>query len=181
MNLLCREMAPAERAFLDSYLPYLLRRADQTLSAPFYAVLTQAGVARSEWRVLAVLEELGELSVLDLAAAALSPQPTVTHALRRLEAQGLISRTTGTHDKRQRFISITDAGAELTTSLMATANRMSTEALSDAGDLTELVERLNELTALLEANANATPSHVEEAPCRRGNVMTQKNEKKRQR
>ena len=25
--------------FLDGYLPYLLRRADQTLSAPFYAVL----------------------------------------------------------------------------------------------------------------------------------------------
>ena len=45
--------------FLDDYLPYLLRRADQTLSAAFYATLTECGVARSEWRVLAVLEELG--------------------------------------------------------------------------------------------------------------------------
>ena len=29
--------------FLDGYLPYLLRKADQTLSARFYAVLAEAG------------------------------------------------------------------------------------------------------------------------------------------
>ena len=45
--------------FLGRYLPYLLRQADQTLSAPFYAALNRSGVARSEWRVLVVLEELG--------------------------------------------------------------------------------------------------------------------------
>ena len=77
--------------FLDRYLPYLLRKADQTLSESFYAVLAQAGVARSEWRLLSVLEDLGDLRVADLAVAALSPQPTVTHALRRLEDRGLIA------------------------------------------------------------------------------------------
>lgn len=137
--------------FLSSYLPYLLRRADQTLSAPFYAVLTRYGVARSEWRVLAVLNELGELTVLDLAAAALSPQPTVTHALRRLEKQGLVTRTTGTTDKRQRFISITQEGSQLTTTLMAEARQLEASALTDAGDLCDLVTKLNELTMLLEA------------------------------
>ena len=67
--------------FLGRYLPYLLRKADQTLSAPFYAVLARAGVARSEWRLLSVLEDLGGLRVADLAVAALSPQPTGPHAL----------------------------------------------------------------------------------------------------
>jgi len=142
--------------FLNGYLPYLLRRADQTLSAPFYAVLNDAGVARSEWRVLAVLEELGKLSVLDLAAAALSPQPTVTHALRRLEKRGLAIRSQGTDDKRQRFVSITPAGSKLTRKLIAEARELETAALTDAGDLTELASKLRELTTLVEAHAAST-------------------------
>ncbi|MDH4144975.1 MAG: MarR family transcriptional regulator [Acidimicrobiia bacterium] len=142
-------MAPCGPTFLDGYLPYVLRRADQTLSAGFYATLTRLGVARSEWRVLAVLHELGELPVVDLAAAALSPQPTVTHALRRLEQRQLVARTPGRHDRRQRLVSLTAAGAELTAALIAEATRLEADALADAdaGDLCELVERLRALTA----------------------------------
>jgi DNA-binding MarR family transcriptional regulator len=142
-------------SFLDGYLPYLLRQADQTLSAPFYARLTHHGVARSEWRVLAVLEDAGELSVLDLAAASLSPQPTVTHALRRLEERGLVQRTLGTEDKRQRFISVTPAGADLTRTLMAEATELEAEALASAGDLRDLAEQLRALTALVEHELTA--------------------------
>lgn len=139
-------------SFLDSYLPYVLRRADQTLSAPFYAVLTRYDVARSEWRLLAVLAELGELTVLELAAASLSPQPTVTHALRRLEERGLVERTTDPQDKRRRLISISASGLVLTTTLMAEARELEAEALADAGDLTSLLDQLSELTALVEAH-----------------------------
>lgn len=144
-------MVPTETSFLSGYLPYLLRRADQTLSEPFYAVLNKYGVARSEWRLLAVLHELGELTVVDLATAALSPQPTVTHASRRLEKRGLVARTLGTNDKRQRFISITPTGSELTTTLIHEAEQLEADALADAGDLSALVEQLHELTATVES------------------------------
>lgn len=137
-------------AFTATYLPYLLRQADQTLSAPFYDVLTSYGIARSDWRVLAVLAEHDELGVVDLAALALSPQPTVTHALRRLEQRGLITRTPGTTDRRQRVVSITLTGSKLTATLVAEARRLEAEALADAGDLTELADRLRELTAIAE-------------------------------
>lgn len=146
--------------FLTGYLPYLLRRADQTLSAPFYAVLTSYGVARSEWRLLVVLEELGDLGVVDLAHAALSPQPTVTHALRRLEKRGLITRTPGTQDRRQRVISITSSGSSLTRTLMAEAKRLESDALAESGDLSDLVAQLEKLTAIVEA-ATAAPAASE--------------------
>jgi|GEM_PF-6039370 len=119
--------------FLESYLPYLLRRADQALSAPFYAVLTKYGVARSDWRVLAVLEQLGELTVLDLAAAALSPQPTVTH------------------------------GSTLTRTLMSEAKALEADALSNSGDLAGLRQQLALLTESLEACALSLTAHEEEA------------------
>ena len=136
--------------FLDDYLPYLLRRADQTLSEAFYAVLTESGVARSEWRVLAVLEELGPLSVLDLTDAALSPQPTVTHAVRRLEARGLVTRTAGATDRRQRIVAITEEGAALTRRLISAARRLETAALADLGGGGDLVEPLRRLISSLE-------------------------------
>ena len=139
-------------SFLDSYLPYLLRRADQTLSAPFYAQLDHAGIGRSEWRVLAVLHRPGAMGVVDLAAAALSPQPTVTHAVRRLEGRNLVRRERGTHDKRQRIVVLTPAGTELAGSLIDEAARLQSEALAAVGDIGELVRRLGELTASVEAH-----------------------------
>jgi len=142
-------MAPGT-GFLDDYLPYLLRRADQTLSEAFYAVLTESGVARSEWRVLAVLEELGPLSVLDLTDAALSPQPTVTHAVRRLEARGLVTRTAGATDRRQRIVAVTEEGAALTRRLIRAARRLETAALADLGGGEDLVEPLRRLISTLE-------------------------------
>ena len=139
--------------FLGRYLPYLLRKADQTLSAPFYAVLTRSGVARSDWRVLAVLQELGQLRVAELATAALSPQPTVTHALHRLEKRGLVLRTVSTEDRRERVVSLTPNGSLLTATLIDEAVRLEEEALAGAGDLTELVSWLREITVFLESDA----------------------------
>lgn len=147
--------------FLEEYLPYILRRADQALSADLYALLTSHGVARSEWRVLAVLEERGALTVLDLAEAALSPQPTVTHAVRRLEDRGLVSREPGTTDRRQRIITITAAGSTLTRTLIAEARHLQAQAFAAVGDPGDLVERLRELITAVEA---ASPDHPYESP-----------------
>jgi len=139
--------------FLDRYLPYLLRKADQTLSAPFYAVLARTGVARSEWRLLSVLQDLGDLRVADLAVAALSPQPTVTHALRRLEDRGLVTKTVDGEDRRQRVVALTPAGSTLTRALIADATLLEVEALAGADELEELAQRLRGLTRFLESRA----------------------------
>ncbi len=138
-------------AFLDTYLPYLLRKADQTLSAPFYAALKRHGVSRSEWRVLAVLAAIGELPMIELAVEALSPQPTVTHAVGRLEARGLVTRSVGAADRRQRLVSLTAAGVALTDVLIAEARELEACALTDVGDLSTLTAELERLTDLIDA------------------------------
>ncbi len=148
-------------AFLDHYLPYVLRRADQTLSAPFYAVLHAEGVARSEWRVLAVLAEHGEISIAQVVEAALSPQPTVTHAIRRLEDRGLISRVNSEHDRRQRMVSLTDEGTRLTDRLVRIAHQLETRALAQFGDVRSLISQLEELTEAIVAAQSQDPDfHV---------------------
>ncbi len=138
--------------FLDTYLPYLLRRADQSLSAGFYQALNAHGVQRSEWRVLAVLAERGSMSVRDLTETALSPQPTVTHAVSRLERRGLVQRLQGTEDRRQRFVSVTDDGARLTTRLTTEARALEAAALdrAEAGNLDRLIGDLQNLIDKLD-------------------------------
>ena len=149
-------MSVENSSFLESYLPYLLRQADQMLSAPFYRVLADYDVGRSEWRVLAVLEDLGQMTVLELAAAALSPQPTVTHAVRRLEKRGLVTRSTDADDKRRRMIAITGSGTELTRTLIAQASNLEADVLSEVGDMSELATMLGQLTSRVEqSRANA--------------------------
>ncbi len=143
--------------FLDGYLPYLLRKADQVLSARFYGVLNQQGVARSEWRVLAVLAELGPLSILDLTAASLSPQPTVTHAVRRLEERKMVVRALSEADRRQRIVSITPAGADLTDRLIAEARRLEAEVLPGFGDRGPLVDELARLIETVETQTETIP------------------------
>ena len=104
--------------------------------------------------MLAVLHELGELSVVDLATAALSPQPTVTHAVRRLEKRNLLTRTPGQHDRRQRFIALTPSGQELTDTLMQEAKTLESDLLAEAGDLAELAKLLRSLTAAVDAQVS---------------------------
>lgn len=156
--------AAAGPAFLDSYLPYLLRRADQTLSAPFYARLDHAGIARSDWRVLAVLHRAGAMGVVELAAAALSPQPTVTHAVRRLESRKLVRRERGAHDKRQRIVALTPGGTELASGLIGEATRLQEEALAGTDHVGELVRMLGDLMASVDtgtAERTTEPSDAE--------------------
>lgn len=145
-------MASNEPRFLEGYLPYVLRRTDQTLSAPFYSALAEHGVSRSEWRVLAVLAELGQLSVVELAIEALSPQPTVTHAVARLEMRELVTRSVGETDRRQRFVTMTEAGAALTANLIAEARVHSAKALEGFGEVSTLIGELERLTRMIEEN-----------------------------
>lgn len=149
--------SPTGAPFLDGYLPYLLRQADQAISAAFYDVLTRERVPRSDWRVLAVLHEYRELSIRDLTDRSLSPQPTVTHSVRRLEERKFVQRVQGVSDKRQRFVSITESGDALTKKLIEEAKELERTALNRAelDDLEQLADGLRRLTAAVTMEQGA--------------------------
>jgi DNA-binding MarR family transcriptional regulator len=126
-------LADVEPGFLDHYLPYQLQRADQLLSTRFHRHLRQRGVALSEWRVLAVLLDGGPLTMGALTQRTLLPQPTVSHAVSRLERQGSLRRRSSGGDGRQRIVELTAEGRRVASSLVATAQRHLAETLADAG------------------------------------------------
>ena len=83
----------------------------------------------------------------ELTSTALSPQPTITHAVTRLEERGLVERVPGTDDKRQRFVSMTRPGRALAGKLIAEAKRLEVAAMHDhtSGDPSGLASELRSL------------------------------------
>jgi DNA-binding MarR family transcriptional regulator len=104
--------------FLPRYLPYLLHRVDQLLSARFHRDLQASGTAVSEWRVLAVLLDHDGLPLSQLSDRTMLPQPTTTHAVSRLEADGAVERVAVASDGRMRAVHLTTAGRELAQKLV---------------------------------------------------------------
>ncbi len=145
----------SDHRLLKQYLPYLLHRAQHLFSAEFHASLQKVGVQISEWRVLAVLADHGSSSVQEVANVALLPQPTASHACRRLENEGLISRIENDRDRRRKMLSLTDDGRELVEGLIEQAETMEAQTLERLSiDPKQLTEQLTRLIDELEALPN---------------------------
>ncbi len=107
--------------FVDDYLAYLLARASHLVSAEFHAQLTALGVAAPTWRVLSTLSDSNGLTVGELAKIVLLKQPTLSKALDRMIAEGLVSRSASSADRRRVRVSISPKGRAMVEGLIARA------------------------------------------------------------
>ncbi len=141
-------------AALDTYLPYLLHRADAALSRPFHRSLSKQGIEVSEWRVLASLLGLGRSTMGELAHHTDLPQPTASHTVARLVARGHVAREDGKADRRFRFVALTPEGKAEAERLMEDAlayERAARDRLVP-GRSDELRELLRAVIGALEAD-----------------------------
>ncbi len=69
-------------------------------------------VSLSAARILARLSDAGPTRISDLATAERCSQPTITNHVKRLEAGGMVSRTSDPNDARSWKIALTDRGVE---------------------------------------------------------------------
>lgn len=137
--------------FVDDYLLYLLARASSEISAQFHADLKQHGLQVPEWRVLGSLSDGDGMTVGELAARALSHQPTMTKTIDRMERSGLVTRRRGEPDRRQVRVYITAEGRKRVKDALAAAKQHEAEVLSDYTP--EESQRLKAmLQALIERN-----------------------------
>lgn len=143
--------------FLDSYLPYLLQRADQLLSERFHDRLAEQRLHTTEWRVLAVLVDDGPQTVGALTRRSLLPQPTTTHAVGRLEARGFVRRRLDRDDGRVRIVALTVTGRRVAHRLVAAANKDLARTLTAGGmesPSLEFFEELRRLCTVLEGETS---------------------------
>lgn len=72
--------------------------------------IERTGMSPGDLEVLAVIDANPSVTPTDIATALDRATPTVSHVLTRLDLAGLITRTVGSTDKRERILTLTPAG-----------------------------------------------------------------------
>jgi MarR family transcriptional regulator, transcriptional regulator for hemolysin len=90
-----------------------LTRTGRLLSRAFDDELVAAGASLPVWLVLTALKRGDHAMQRELAAAVGIDDATLTHHLRRMEADRLVVRHRAPDDRRQQLVELTAAGEEL--------------------------------------------------------------------
>ena len=154
---------------IENQLCFALYAATRAVTELYRPLLNDFGVTYPQYLVLLVLWERDTRPVKDLTAALQLDYGTVSPLLKRLEAQGLVTRHRASDNESRVLVSLTEAGSALRTRAAGIPNALSC-ALDrpDEGANRELLETLQELTAAAQAAEPLSPNEVANAERSRG-------------
>ena len=96
--------------WLHNFVPYLMYRITNQLTRRIRGRLRKSGINIARWRVLAVLQAYGKLSLGRIVDLTVMEQPSVSRIVAQLEREGLAKRKVSTEDSRFVHVSLTRAG-----------------------------------------------------------------------
>lgn len=102
-----------ERFKLNNQLCFRLYTASRLITQAYHPLLSEHGLTYPQYLVLLVLWEKDEQPVNDIAKRLLLETNTVTPLLKRMEAEGIVTRSQGKKDARQTIVKLTKKGRDL--------------------------------------------------------------------
>ena len=142
-NQVCFRLYTASRLITQSYKPFL----------------DQLGITYPQYLVLMVLWENDHQPVNEIARKLILETNTVTPLIQRMEKQGLVIRTRGQVDSRQRIVSLTKEGRALEKEAAAVPSGLLKgfrQCGLDTDLVIKLVPGLDEIIEKLHAKSEAT-------------------------
>lgn len=98
---------------LDNQLCFRLYTASRLITQAYHPLLQEIGLTYPQYLVMMVLWEQDAQPVNDIAKRLYLETNTVTPLLKRMEAEGLVTRTKGKADARQVIVQLTGKGRAL--------------------------------------------------------------------
>lgn len=95
---------------LEKQLCFRLYTVSRLVTQAYRPYFEPLGITYPQYLVLLILWEQDNLPVSDIASRLMLDTNTVTPLLQRMEREGLVARTRGTVDSRQRIVSLTPRG-----------------------------------------------------------------------
>jgi len=96
---------------LEAFLPYRLARAGVAVSEAFRKIYgSDYDLTIPEWRVLATLGEMEEMSAKEIGAHSLMHKTKVSRAVRSLEERRWLKRRESETDRREEILQLTPLG-----------------------------------------------------------------------
>ena len=102
-----------EQFKLDNQLCFRLYTASRLLTQAYHPLLSEQGLTYPQYLVLMVLWENDAQPVNDIAKRLMLETNTLTPLLKRMELQGILTRSKGLADARQVIVSLTEKGQNL--------------------------------------------------------------------
>jgi len=133
---------------LDRQVCFALAVASRTVISVYRPVLERLGLTHPQYLVMLALWERSPRTVRDLSEALMLEPATLSPLLKRLEANGLLTRTKSAVDERALDVALTLAGS----ALRAEAEKVPGEIVSRLGmDVAELERTRDALTRMIAA------------------------------
>ena len=102
-----------EQFKLENQLCFRLYTAARLTMGAYHPYLDPLGITYPQYLVLLVLWEKDKRPVCEIGKRLLLETNTLTPLLQRMEKAGLVTRTRGKEDSRQRIVSLTEKGKEI--------------------------------------------------------------------
>ncbi|MBR5055617.1 MAG: MarR family transcriptional regulator [Bacteroidales bacterium] len=102
-----------DRFKLENQLCFRLYTASRLITQAYHPLLSKYGLTYPQYLVLLVLWEKDCQPVNDIAKRLLLETNTVTPLLKRMEAEGVLTRSQGKEDARQTIVKLTKKGRDL--------------------------------------------------------------------
>ena len=139
-----------EQLKLDNQLCFRLYTAARLTMGAYHPYLDPLGITYPQYLVLLVLWEQDKQPVNDIAHKLFLETNTVTPLLQRMEKAGLVKRTKGKEDTRQRIVSLTKKGIEMREQAKHIPECLSNEIIQITGEEEEFVRMIPTLDKLIE-------------------------------
>lgn len=148
---------PTHPEFTTSRSPfYWLNRVAQGHARKMDVVLKKLGLDVPRWRILTTLTEIEPASVSTLAEHCAAKLSTMTKAIQRLEADGLVKVRTSAADARVTEVLLTAKGKKIIPVARQSASRVSRQTLEGLDD--REIGRLNATLQHMLKNVYDAPS-----------------------
>lgn len=148
-----------EQLKLDNQLCFRLYTAARLTMGAYHPYLDPLGITYPQYLVMLVLWEHEKQTVMDISHRLQLDTNTVTPLLQRMEKAGLIKRTKGKEDARQRIVTLTDKGLAMQEQAKHIPECLSAEILNNIGSIEELTKIVPTLDKLIEGLKQTNKEH----------------------
>ena len=135
---------------LDNQLCFRLYSASRLMIGAYHPYLDPLGLTYPQYLVLLVLWEQDNQPVCDIGKRLMLDTNTMTPLLQRMEKAGLITRTRGKKDTRQRIVTLTKEGKALYEQAQSIPEKMRCAVMMDENETEEIIRMIPSLDKMIE-------------------------------
>ena len=139
-----------EQLKLENQLCFRLYSAARLTMGAYHPYLDPLGITYPQYLVLLVLWEQDKQPVCDIGKRLLLDTNTMTPLLQRMEKAGLITRTRGIEDTRQRIVSLTKQGKALYEQAQDIPENMRKAVRMPESEMEQIMQMIPSLDKLIE-------------------------------